>query len=129
MVPRQAADEPDPGGLGHVADQVAEAAQAVDRLAVELDAVSLAEVGVEEVELIGADGLELPEGHDLDRPRDVSQEPAPGGLVPSEARERALELLVRRGHAVEHRGGLARGLGEPAGSSRLVGTHGRTCRQ
>ena len=115
MVPRQAADEPDPGGLGHVADEVAETAQAVDRLAVELDAVSLADVGVQEVELVGADGLELPEGHDLDRPRDVAQEPAPRRLVPSEAGEGALELLVRRGHAVEHRGSLARGLGEAAG--------------
>ena len=65
--------EPDPGGLGHVADEVAETAQAVDGLAVELDAASLADVGVQEVELVAADGLELPEGHDLDRPRDVSQ--------------------------------------------------------
>ena len=115
MVPRQAADEPDPGGLGHVADEVAETAQAVDGLAVELDAVTLADVGVQEVELVAADGLELPEGHDLDRPRDLSQEPAPRSLVSSEAGEGPLKLLVRGSHAVEHGGSLARGLGEPAG--------------
>ena len=99
LVPRKVAHEPDPGCLGDVADQLSEQAEAVDRLAVKLDAVSLPDVGVEEVELLGTDGLELPEGHDLDRPRHVAQEPAPSRLVPSEAGKGALELLVRRGHA------------------------------
>ena len=70
-VPRQPADEPHPGRLGHVSDQVPEPPQAVDRLAVEADAVPLPVVRVEEVEPLPADRLQLPERHDLDHPGDL----------------------------------------------------------